>query len=102
MDGDDDRLAVDDAVLFAVDDDRVVARAAVDRVVGVAVARLDRVVSVAATQVVGAVAFMTYGGACVPNSIWLGTPWKVTGKNLLDALIYGCVTAGAFGWLWPR
>jgi hypothetical protein len=53
-------------------------------------------------QLVGAVTFMTYGGATIPNSIWLGTPWKVTWKNLLDALIYGCVTAGAFGWLWPR
>jgi hypothetical protein len=53
-------------------------------------------------QVVGSVAFLTYGGACIPNSIWMGTPWKITFKNLLDALIYGCVTAGAFGWLWPR
>jgi hypothetical protein len=53
-------------------------------------------------QVVGSVAFLTYGGACVPQSIWMGTQWKITAKNLLDALIYGCVTAGAFGWLWPR
>lgn len=50
---------------------------------------------------VSAVGFIAYGWGTVPYSIWYGHPWSVTGKFLLDALIYGFVTAGVFGWLWP-
>lgn len=53
-------------------------------------------------QVVGATTFMTYAAGEIPGSIWLGKPWAVTMKDVLDGLIYGLVTAGAFGWLWPR
>ena len=53
-------------------------------------------------QVVGAVTFMTYAAGEIPGSIWLGKPWKVTMKDVFDGLIYGLVSAGAFGWLWPR
>ena len=28
--------------------------------------------------------------------------WSTTLKSNLDALIYAAVTAGVFGWLWPR
>ncbi len=42
--------------------------------------------------------FLAYGFAHISNSIWMGQPWRVAAKNLLDALIYGCVTGGAFGW----
>lgn len=52
-------------------------------------------------QVVGTIAFLAYGFAHLSNSIWMGQPWRIALKNLLDALIYGCVTAGFFGWLWP-
>jgi Flp pilus assembly protein TadB len=53
-------------------------------------------------QVVGAVGFLAYGAGLVPSSIWMGQPWPVTLKGLLDGLIYGLVTAGTFGWLWPK
>ena len=53
-------------------------------------------------QVVGAVGFLAYGAGQVPSSIWMGQPWPIAWKGLLDGLIYGLVTAGAFGWLWPR
>lgn len=53
-------------------------------------------------RVVGAVGFLAYGAARVQSAIWQGEPWSVTVKDLIDALIYGCVTAGAFGWLWPK
>jgi hypothetical protein len=26
----------------------------------------------------------------------------VTSKEVIDGLVYGLLTAGAFGWLWPR
>jgi hypothetical protein len=53
-------------------------------------------------QIVGATAFLGYAGGTVPGSIWMGKPWIVTWKEVFDALVYGLVTAGTFGWLWPR
>ena len=53
-------------------------------------------------QVAGASGFMAYGLALVPEAIWFGRTWKSVLKGLLSALIYGCLTAGTFGWLWPR
>jgi hypothetical protein len=53
-------------------------------------------------QVAGASAFMAYGLALIQEAIWFGRTWKSTCKSLFSALIYGCLTAGTFGWLWPR
>jgi hypothetical protein len=53
-------------------------------------------------QVAGASAFMAYGFGLVPEAIWFGRTWRSTSKSLFSALIYGCLTAGVFGWLWPR
>lgn len=53
-------------------------------------------------RIVGATAFMSYGVANVVDSIWKGYPWGVTAKHVVDGLLYSLVTAGAFGWLWPR
>ena len=50
-------------------------------------------------RVAGTTAFAAYGMAYIQESIWFGRPYSVTAKNLLDALLYAVVTAGAFGWL---
>lgn len=50
---------------------------------------------------VSAVAFVAFGWAIVPFSIWYGHPWSNTARYLLDALIYALVIAGTFAWLWP-
>jgi hypothetical protein len=52
-------------------------------------------------QFVGATAFIGYGLALMQDSIWFNKKWSATFKNLFDALIYACFTAGIFGWLWP-
>jgi hypothetical protein len=52
-------------------------------------------------RVVGAIGFLTYGMGQFTSSIWWGKPWKTAGKDALDGLVYGLVTAGTFGWLWP-
>ncbi|MBM4130128.1 hypothetical protein FJ250_03750 [bacterium] len=52
-------------------------------------------------RVAGTAAFMAYGLGGVPSSIWMNKDWRATAKNLLDALIYGLLTGGIFGWLWP-
>ena len=38
----------------------------------------------------------------VSSAIWMGKPWASAAKEVLDAFIYGLVTALIFGWLWPR
>lgn len=53
-------------------------------------------------RVAGTVAFLAYAGNAAQASIWMGKPWRSTAKEILDGLIYGLVTAGAFGWLWPK
>ena len=53
-------------------------------------------------RIVGAVGFLAYGATQVQQSIWWGKPWKNTWKDVFDGLVYGLVTAGTFGWLWPR
>jgi len=52
--------------------------------------------------IVGAVGFLAYAAGVVPASIWMGKPWAITWKEVFDGLLYGLVTAGTFGWLWPR
>ena len=51
---------------------------------------------------VGAAAFLAYAGAEWPRSIWYHRAWNITVRNSIDGLLYGLVTAGFFGWLWPR
>jgi hypothetical protein len=53
-------------------------------------------------QLVGATAFMGYALALWPMSIWYGRSWVTTLKSTIDGLVYALLTAGAFGWLWPR
>jgi hypothetical protein len=53
-------------------------------------------------RVVGAVGFLAYGIGQFTSAIWMGKPWRIAWKDALDGLVYGLVTAGTFGWLWPR
>ena len=53
-------------------------------------------------RVAGTAAFMAFGLGPIVNSIWKGQPWSVTVKEVIDGLIYALLTAGTFGWLWPR
>ena len=50
----------------------------------------------------GSVSFIAYAMGSWPESIWYKRPWSTTLKGTFDALLYGLVTAGTFGWLWPR
>lgn len=51
---------------------------------------------------VGSTAFMGYSLALLQNSIWYKRNWSMTLKSMFDGLVYGLLTAGTFGWLWPR
>ncbi len=52
-------------------------------------------------RVVGVAGFLAYSGAHGADPIWKGERWSTTLKTLFDGLVYGLVTAGVFGWLWP-
>ena len=51
---------------------------------------------------VGCTAFTGYSLALLQNSIWYKRNWGTTLKSMFDGLVYGLVTAGTFGWLWPH
>jgi len=51
---------------------------------------------------IGTTAFMGYSVALWQMSIWYRRAWSITLKATIDGLIYALLTAGTFGWLWPR
>jgi len=53
-------------------------------------------------RVAGCAAFMAYGLARLSDGIWRGQRWSAVFKEVFDGLVYGLLTAGTFGWLWPR
>ena len=53
-------------------------------------------------RVAGTTAFLSYGLGHLSDGIWKGQTWSETIKEVFDGLVYGLLTAGTFGWLWPR
>ena len=53
-------------------------------------------------QVVGAVAFLGHAAGQFNHAIWFGFNWKQTWIRALEGLLYGLLTGGVFGWLWPQ
>lgn len=54
-------------------------------------------------QIVGATAVLGYaGGGGIPFAIWYRPPARYVVNQLIDGVVWGLLTAGAFGWLWPR
>jgi hypothetical protein len=53
-------------------------------------------------RIVGTVATMSYGVGSIFGSIWYDRPWRAYLADALDAVLFGLVMAGVFGWLWPR
>ena len=51
---------------------------------------------------VGATTFIGYAMALPQQSIWYRKSWATTLRSVGDGLIYGLLTAGVFGWLWPK
>lgn len=53
-------------------------------------------------RLVGTIAFLGYAAALWQMWIWYHRSLAVTIKSTIDSVIYALVTAGVFGWLWPR
>lgn len=52
-------------------------------------------------RVSGTAAILAYAAAHFQAGIWFSKPWNVVIKDILDGVVYGLLTAGAFGWLYP-
>lgn len=52
-------------------------------------------------RLVGTVAFACYALALPQRSIWYKQNWGATIRSMFDGFVYACLTAGAFGMLWP-
>ncbi len=64
-----------------------------------------RVIAIGTSEELDAMArSMTRGYALAlpQNSIWWAKNWGATIRSMIDGLVYGLLTAGTFGWLWPR
>jgi hypothetical protein len=53
-------------------------------------------------RVAGTAAFLAYAAGAPIDSIWRGQTWSATVKAIIDGLVYALLTAGTFGWLWPK
>jgi hypothetical protein len=53
-------------------------------------------------RISGTVAFCCYVMAHWQNWIWWGRSTRYTITQSIDGIIFALVTAGCFGWLWPR
>ena len=53
-------------------------------------------------RIAGTVGFLGYGASQLIDSIWKGQEWSTTARHVFDGLVYSLLTAGVFGWLWPR
>ncbi len=76
-------------------------------IVGVFVAYLTSVACPPGTaylkvfQVSGCATVMAYVLAIYPHAIWMGRPWRAVVLETIDGMVFGVLTAGVFGWLWP-
>lgn len=52
-------------------------------------------------QVTGTAAIMAHCFGGVPFAIWFGKSVRSTAFDIIDGIVYGLITAGFFGWLWP-
>jgi hypothetical protein len=57
---------------------------------------------IAVFRIVAMAAFMGYALALWQQTIWYRRSARVTLMSTIDGLIYALLTAGTFGWLWPR
>ena len=53
-------------------------------------------------RLVGTIGVLAYAVGPLYEGIWFWKPWRSFAMGALEALAYGLIMAGTFGWLWPR
>jgi hypothetical protein len=54
------------------------------------------------SQMASTTAFLSYTMAHWSDVIWYKRNWLTAAKQTFDGIVYGLITGGAFGWLWPQ
>jgi len=52
-------------------------------------------------RIVGTTTILAYCAARFADAIWMAHSWRGVFTQVFDGVVYGLVTAGIFGWLWP-
>jgi hypothetical protein len=53
-------------------------------------------------RIIGTIGFLAYAIGPIYEAIWYWKPARSLAYTAVDALLYGLVMGGTFGWLWPR
>src|SRR5262249_42467833 len=53
-------------------------------------------------RVAGTAAFLAYAGGAPIRSLWRRPALCAAVKASVEGLVYALLTAGTFGWLWPK
>ena len=53
-------------------------------------------------RIIGVVSFAGYALGHLPAYVWYHKNFATTMRQLIDGIVYAALTAGTFGWLWPR
>ncbi len=52
-------------------------------------------------RITGTAAIMAYVFGMIPNAIWMRKSLRSLVADVIDGIVYGLLTAGIFGWMWP-
>ena len=52
-------------------------------------------------QIVGTAALLAYAASHFVYGIWYHFRWRLIWLRAAEGLVYACLVAGIFGWLWP-
>lgn len=52
-------------------------------------------------QVAATAGILAYCFSHVPNAIWWGSYRRTIIANIIDGIVYGCITGAIFAWRWP-
>jgi hypothetical protein len=53
-------------------------------------------------RIIASIGFLAYAVGPIYEAIWFWKPARSLAYTAVDALLYGLVMGGSFGWLWPR
>lgn len=54
------------------------------------------------SQIASTTAFLGYSLSHWGDVIWYKRNWMTAAKGTFDGIVYGLLTGGVFGWLWPQ
>src|SRR5262245_18383916 len=53
-------------------------------------------------QVAATAGILAYSFSFIPNAVWFGAYRRTIVANIIDGIVYVCITGAFFAWLWPH